>query len=179
MKSPLGISILILASTILLGCGLTASTNTDGYADLDSLGMFDVDHQLTLSLGPTILDFAASHIDDDPETKALLLSLDGVRVKIYEIDGDADRVAARLKEMSQKLREQQWEPIVLVQEPGELVYMLVKISDDHIHGLTVLSSNAKEVVMVNIMGNLQPEMFTAAMAALDIDGPEVRVAVEN
>jgi len=102
MKSVVRNSILVFASTFLLGCGLTAPKSSDGYADLDSLDMFDVDHTITLSLGPTILNFAASHVDDDPETKALLRGLDGVRVKIYEIKGNSDRVAARMKKMNLK-----------------------------------------------------------------------------
>ncbi|MEM1413114.1 MAG: hypothetical protein AAGH19_12230, partial [Pseudomonadota bacterium] len=80
----------------LVGCGITAPRSNAGYADLDSLGMFDTDLTMSLSLGPTVLRFAARYTDDDPETQALLRSLDGVRVRIYEIDGDADRVAGRV-----------------------------------------------------------------------------------
>jgi len=179
MKSHIRNFVVVFASVVLLGCGLTASKSNDGYADFDSLGVFDVDHTMTLSFGPTILNFAASHIDDDPETKALLRGLKGVRIKIYEIDGDATRVAARLNKMSLKLREQNWEPIVLVREEGEQVHMLVKMAGNQISGLTILASDAEEVVIVNIMGDLQPEMFTATMAALDIDTPEIQVAVGN
>ena len=167
---------LIVSSLGLLGCGLMAPQNNDGYADLDSLGMLDVDRSLTLSFGPTILNFAAVHVDDDPEIRALLRSLEGVRVKIYEIDGNANRVATRLQEMSLKLRAQNWEPVVLVQEDGEQVHMLVKITGDHISGLTVLASDAEEVVIVNIMGDLRPEFFATTMAALDIDTPEIQLA---
>ena len=179
MKLQVRNFVAVSASVVLLGCGLTASKSNDGYADFDSLGVFDVDHMMTLSFGPTILHFVASHIDDDPEIKALLQGLKGVRIKIYEIDGDATRVAARLNKMSLKLREQNWEPIVLVREEGEHVHMLVKMAGNQISGLTILTSDAEEVVIVNIMGDLQPEMFTATMAALDIDTPEIQVAVGN
>ena len=179
MKSHVRNFVVVFASVVLLGCGLTASKSNDGYADFDSLGVFDVDHTMTLSFGPTILHFAASHIDDDPEIKALLRGLTGVRIKIYEIDGDATRVAARLNKMSLKLREQNWEPMVLVREEGEQVHMLVKMAGNQISGLTILTSDAEEVVIVNIMGDLPPEMVTATMAALDIETPEIQVAVGN
>ncbi|MCZ6616924.1 MAG: DUF4252 domain-containing protein [Gammaproteobacteria bacterium] len=165
------------ASIVLLGCGLTAPKNNDGYAHLGSPGRFDTNHTMTLSLGPTLLGFAASHIDGDPETRALLQGLEGVRIKIYEIHGDASRVATRMEMMSLKLREQDWDPIVLIQEEGEWVNMLIKVTGTRISGLTVLSSDSEEAIMVNIMGNLRPELFTTAMAALDIDTPEIRVAV--
>ena len=179
MKFHLEKFVVVIASIVLLGCGLTAPRSDDGYANLDSPGIFDVDHTMTLSFGPTILNFAASHIDDDPEIKTLLRGLAGVRIKIYEIDGDATRVAARLNKMSLKLREQNWEPIVLVREEGEQVHMLVKMAGNQISGVTILTSDAEEVVIINIMGDLQPEMVTATMAALDIDTPEIQLAVGN
>ncbi len=69
--------------------------------------------------------------------------------------------------------------MVLVREEGEQVHMLVKMAGNQINGLTILTSDAEEVVIVNIMGDLPPEMFTATMAALDIDTPEIQVAVGN
>ncbi len=179
MKANLGKFALVIAATVLVGCGLTAPRNDDGYANLDSLGVFDVDHTMTLSFGPTILGFAALHVDDEPETQALLRALAGVRVKIYEIDGDAERVAARLEKMSLKLSEQGWEPIVRVTEEDEQVHVLVKMKGDHISGLTLLTSDHKEVVIINIMGELQPDMFKTTMAALDIEMPDIQVAVGN
>lgn len=165
----------------LAGCGITAPRSNDGYADLDSLGMFDVDNTMTLSIGPTLLRFAARHTEDDPETQALLRGLDGVRVRTYEIDGDADRVAGRVNAMGEKLMDQGWAPVAVVREEGETVHMLIKpITDakgDRIAGLTVLVAERDEAVVVNIMGNLKPEMFSDTMIALDVDvTPDVQVA---
>jgi hypothetical protein len=170
---------LLLAATVALllaGCGLTAPRSNDGYADLDSLGMLDVDHVITLSLGPTVLRLAASAMDDDPDTRAMLRSLDGVRIRIYQIDGDAGRVAARAERMQRRLQAQDWEPVILVQESGERTYMLLKVSDARICGLTVITADHEEAVIVNIMGEIRPEMFNDTMAALDYQGPQVQVA---
>ena len=152
MKLFVRSSIIFSTCILLLGCGLTAPINNEGYADLDSLGTVDVDHTMTLSLGPTILNFAALHIDKDPELSSILRALDGVRIKIYEIDGDATRVAIKLADMSQKLREKNWEPVMLVREEGEQVHMLMKVTGERISGLTLLTSDSREVIIVNIMG---------------------------
>jgi hypothetical protein len=161
----------------LAGCGLTAPHSSDGFADLDSLGITDVDNVMTISIGPTLLHFAARHIDDDPQTRALLRGLDGVRIRIYEIDGDADRVAKRTDRMQRRLQDQDWEPVMLVQESGERTYMLLKASGDRIHGLTVITADHDEAVIVNIMGDLRPEFFNDTMAMLEInDAPEVVLA---
>jgi hypothetical protein len=164
---------------MLSGCGLMAPRGNEGYADLDSLGVFDTDRRIALSLGPVIIHFAARFIDDDPETKEMLRSIDGVRVRIYEIDGDGLRVAARMQDMSDALRADGWEPVALMREEREQTHMLVKTSRGEIRGLTVLTSDGEEeAVVVNLMGNLEPRFFSDAMVALEVDVPEVEVAAE-
>ena len=74
--------VLVMAAFVLASCGITAPRSNAGYANLDSPGISDTDRILSLSLGKTALRFAARFLDDDPETQALLRSLDGVRVRI-------------------------------------------------------------------------------------------------
>ena len=168
-------SITVLAAA-LAGCGITAPKSNPGYADLDSPGVFDTDRTMALSLGPTVLRFAARHVEEDDETKELLRSLDGVRVRIYEIDGDVDKVVARLDRMSEKLREQDWQPVALIREDGESVHMLMKVTKDGIAGITVLVADESEAVLVNVMGDLKPELFSDTMVALDVDvTPDIQV----
>ena len=164
-----------LASALLLGgCGLTAPRGNAGFADLDSLGMNDTDRVLALSIGPALLRFAARHVEDDPETRALLRSLDGVRIRIYEIDGDPARVAARMDDMSRKLAGTGWERVLLVRQAQEQAHMLVRFDDDRICGMTVLVSDGdEEAVVINLMGDIQPQQFGGVMAALDVDAAGV------
>ena len=168
----------------LAGCGLTAPRSSDGYADLDSLGAFDVDNTMTLSIGPGLLRFAARHVEDDEESSALLSGLEGVRIRIYEIDGDADRVARRVDAMGEKLQDQGWLPVAVIQDAGETVHMLMKPVEDEngqrIAGLTVLVADREEAVLVNVMGDLRPEMFSETMVALDVNvTPDVQVAAAH
>jgi hypothetical protein len=165
-----------LVALTLSACGLTAPRSNDGFADLESLDANHVDTTMVLSLGPTLLRLAARYVDDDPQTKALLSALDGVRVRVYEVNGDAEVVASDMDRMSKKLREQAWEPVVLVQENGERTHMLMKTDADRITGLTVLTSDGHEAVVVNVMGNLQPEMFSEAMVALELETPDIELA---
>lgn len=160
-----------LAATVILGgCGLTAPRGNAGFADLDSLGMADTDRVLTLSIGPALLRFAARHVEDDPETRALLRSLDGVRIRIYEIDGDPARVAARMDDMSRKLANTGWERVLLVRQEQEQAHMLLRLDGDRICGMTVLVSDGdEEAVVINLMGDIQPQQFGGVMAALDVD----------
>jgi hypothetical protein len=159
-------------------CGITAPRGNAGYANLDSLGVFDTDRELALSIGPTLIRVATWALDEDePETAALLRSLDGVRIRIYEIDGDPARVAARIQRMSAHLRKDRWEPVMLVQDEGEETHMLIRQRGERILGLTLITSDGhSEAVVINVMGDIRPEHFGDVMVALDVDAPEVRVA---
>jgi hypothetical protein len=183
LESNRGI-LLILLLTIMAflvsSCGITASRSNEGYANLDSPGIADTNRTMSLSLGKTTLRFAARFLDDEPETQALLRSLDGVRVRIYEVTGDTNRIAANFDHMGEKLGNDGWQPVMLVREEGELVQMFSKSSSSGMHGLTIVSADDEEVVVVNIMGDIQPEHFGDVMVALDVDdAPDVQIAAVN
>lgn len=169
---------LLMAMLLLTACGFTAPRNNEGYANLDSLGVLDTDRELALSIGPTLIRIAVWAMDEEePETAALLRNLDGVRIRIYEIDGDPARVAARIQRMSAHLREDRWEPVMLVREEGEETHMLVRQRGERILGLTLITSDgASEAVVINVMGDIDPAHFGDVMVALDVDAPEVRLA---
>ena len=172
----------ILAPALLLafvlstaGCGITAPRGNAGYADLDSLGVADTDRVLTLSIGPALLRFAANQIEDDPATRELLRGLDGVRIRIYEIDGQAARVASRMDRMSQKLQANGWEQVMLVHSGDEQAHMLMRVVDQRICGMTVLVSDGEsEAVVINLMGELEPQQFADTMIALDVEAAGIQ-----
>ena len=165
---------------LLSACGFTAPRGNDGFANLDSPGMADTDRVISLSFGPTILRFAAKFVDDDPEVQALLKSLDGVRVRIYEVTGDPERITHNFHTMGDKLNNDGWDPVMLVREEGELVQMFAKPSTQGISGLTIFSVDDDEVVVVNIMGDLEPKHYSDVMVALNVEGaPDVEVAAVN
>ena len=174
-KAPTGNmrgALLACVTLFITACGITAPSSNDGYADLESLGMHDTNRVIGLSIGPTLLHFAARYMDDEPELRDLLRSLDGVRIRIYEIDGDAGRVAQRIFKMSEHLQKDGWEPVLLVREQNEEVHMLLRMVNHHISGMTVLVSDGEsEAVIINLMGEIRPEQFGDLMVALDVDAP--------
>ena len=168
------LALLACVTLLISACGITAPSSNDGYADLESLGMHDTNRVISLSIGPTLLHFAARYMDDEPEIRDLLRSLDGVRIRIYEIDGDASRVAQRIFKMSEHLQKDGWAPVLLVREQNEEVHMLLRMVNHHISGMTVLVSDGEsEAVIINLMGEVRPEQFGDVMVALDVGAPGV------
>ncbi len=172
--------VLLMVVLVLSSCGITAPRSNPGFANLDSPGMNDTNRTLSLSIGPTTLWFVARFLDDDPETQALLRSLEGVRVRTYDVYGDIDRIKRNFAHMGGKLLDDGWEPVVLVREEGELVQMYARVTGAGIRGLTIVSADESEVVVVNVMGDIDPAYYSDVMLALDInDTPEIQVtAVE-
>jgi len=180
LNADLWVLTLILMAFTLTSCGITAPRSNDGYANLDSPGMNDTDRTMSISLGRLPIRLAARFLDDDPETKALLKSLDGVRIRIYEVHGDSERIAKRFDHMGDKLQNDGWSPVMLVREEGELVQMFAKSSGKGIQGLTIVSAGDEEVVVVNVMGDIDPRYYSDVMVALNVDdAPEVQVAAIN
>jgi hypothetical protein len=55
--------------------------------------------------------------------------------------------------------------------------MYAKYSSGTIQGLTIVSSDESEVVVINVMGDIEPENFGDLMSALDVhDAPDVQIA---
>jgi hypothetical protein len=179
--TPAVVLVLILTAFVLSSCGITAPRSNEGYANLDSPGIADTDRTMSLSLGKTTLRFVARFLDDEPETQALLRSLDGVRIRIYEVNGDTGNIAHNFERMGNRLNNDGWDPVMLVREDDELVQMYARHSSSGMRGLTIVSADDDEVVVVNIMGSIEPEQFGDVMVALDVeDAPDVQIAsVEN
>jgi hypothetical protein len=170
----------VALATVMLaatGCGITASHSNPGYANLDSLGLLDTDRVVSISIGSSLLGLAARHSSDDPQAQALLSGLQGVRVRVYEVEGDVDKVAARMQRMSAGLQASNWQPVLVVQDSGVYSRMLVKQDGERIAGLVVMSLDGGEAVLVNIMGDLKPELFADTMAQLELDSaPDLQLA---
>jgi hypothetical protein len=77
--------------------------------------------------------------------------------------------------MSRKLQAGGWEPVMLVRSENEQAHMLLKVVDQRICGMTVLVSDGEsEAVVINLMGDLEPQQFAGVMTALDVDAAGVQ-----
>jgi hypothetical protein len=172
----------LMAATgmVALGaCGFTGNLRfNSGYAELGSPGFRDTDRDFGLSLGPLPIRLARAFMADDPEISGILRSLKGVRVYTYEVNGDAERVHARMAVTRARLIEQGWQSVVAVREDGGLVSALVRLDEpDLMRGLVVLVQDDEDVVLVNLIGAIEPETFALVMDEIGIEMPTMAVAL--
>jgi hypothetical protein len=137
------------------------------------------DRDLALSLGPLPLALARKLTAHDPDIAPLLQGVRAVRVYVYAIDGAAQPVLARLDTTQSRLTEAGWDPVVAIRDDGERVAVLVRMLDDVIRGLAVMTQDGDQVVFVNVIGALKPQNLTAAMAALDVELPAMTVDADT
>ena len=169
LLSKLSVSVVVAWCLLLTGCGITASGlhNHAGYAELESPYWWQADSEVNLSLGPLAIGTArwAIDSDQDPELDRLLDDVDGVRISVYNIDGNAQVFMDNFAESQANLEEAGWQNVVRVKdEQDDYSLMFVKSTGDVINGLVVLTLSDDEAVFVNLIGNIQPESFEPIMA---------------
>lgn len=154
---------LLLVTTLLAGCGVTASSRNPGFVQFDTPKQDGLKTDTSISLGPRLLKFAARHVDEDPETKALLQSLEGVRVNVTHLSESVDHEALRdqVGIATAKAFDERWSPIVRVVEDDSRVHIFVKEQDGLLLGVAVVAVDHEELVFVNIMGEIAVENLSA------------------
>ena len=163
-KSPLRFLALVVALATVAatsGCGITAPTRNEGYADFDASRYRGLRRDASISLGPRVINFAARHTQDDPEARAILRAVDGVRVKVYQLGDrtDSRELAETLSATASELAADQWQAVARVNEDDETVLVLVKEKGESLVGVCVLAADEQELVFVNVMGRLTPELL--------------------
>jgi hypothetical protein len=160
---------LFMVSFLLTGCGITAKRlhNHAGYADIESPYWWQADSEVNLSLGPLAIRAARwlTDVGDEPEIKALLRDVDGVRISVYNIEDNGEIFQENIAETQANLDEDGWHPVIRTQErdSNETTLMYMKSSEDIIDGLVVLTLDDDEAVFINVIGNIKPESFEPLM----------------
>lgn len=181
------VACLIAAALALSACGFTGNLRGDpGFASFGAPARLkETDRYFALSLGPVPVRLATMisrplFADDEPWIPAALEDIRAVRVYMYEVEDDSERVSAHLESTAQSLEGDGWEPIAAVREDGGLVTALVKTEEEPLvmDGLVVMFNDDEGLVLVNVIGNIRPETFGVLMDGLDIEIPRMVLSIE-
>ncbi len=152
-------------------CGMTVSSHNPGFADISVPRDAGLKRDTNISIGPALLGFVARHADEDPQTMALLEALEGVRVRVYSVGEKSDpaRLRSSLEKSARSLREEDWRAVIRVMEDDSSVHVLVREDAGKLLGFTLMSVDEDELVLVNIMGRIAPEMIDELTRTIDED----------
>jgi Domain of unknown function (DUF4252) len=101
--------------------------------------------------------FMDANTDEDRRTKQMVQNLRGVYVRTFEFEKPGSYNAADLQPMRNELQNsREWTRIVGVRSArdGEDVDIFVKLAGDHFDGIWIISTEPKELAIVNIQGPL-------------------------
>ncbi len=90
---------------------------------------------------------------DEAKVRKLVSGLKGIYVKSFEFDSDNMFSSADLDSIRMQLREPAWSRIAVVKSKRDSnVEVFVSMSAGSVNGLVVISSEARELTVVNIVG---------------------------
>jgi hypothetical protein len=173
MKPILRIPTVLLALSM---AALSASAADPGYVDIGKFKPVEGRQFVEVNLHAPLLKFASVFVDnEEPEVAALIRTIKHVRVNVVGYDESTRaETTDRVEGVRRELEAQGWTQMVTVKqaEDAENVAVFIKMgSDDSVEGLivTVIDSGKKEVVFVNLVGNIRPEQIATIGKRLNID----------
>jgi hypothetical protein len=156
---------------VFAGFGGAQASAQSGYYPIEEMGIFaDGDLEVDVDLSGAMLRVAAGAMENqDAGIAELVANLERVRVQVGAPSGlDAATVAQKIAAAQATLENAGWQKILSVEESDEQVYLYALESAGNIVGLTVfVSEGSEEVVVVNIVGDIDPETLGRLLANLD------------
>ena len=167
-KSSVLIGVMLV---VIAGFGGTQVSAQSGYYPIEEMGIFaEGDLEVDVDLSGAMLRVAAGAMEDQDERLAeLVADLERVRVQVGNPSGvDAATVAQSMGAAQATLQGAGWQKILSVEESTEQVYLYALESAGNIVGLTVfVNEGGEEVVVVNIVGDINPETLGRLIANMD------------
>ena len=140
-----------------------------GYVAFESLDEVYGEPRVRENVGGFLLSLMSMAAKNDPEAAAVLQGLEGVRINVYSTGGEVAPAIDQLQNAKNMLSNQNWEPIIQVNEDRQNVQVFIKANGEGVQGLTVMAVDADDAVFVNILGSIDPENLGAIMDQFDVD----------
>jgi hypothetical protein len=129
--------------------------------NLDALAE-KADNAVTVTLDKSMLQFASKFMhdkDDEDDVRKIISGLDQIYVRSFEFRDENEYNQADVEAVRSQLRSPAWGRMVGVRSKhGENVDVYFKDSGNgRVGGLVVIAAEPKELTIVNIIGNIDPD----------------------
>ena len=153
-----------LASFIVLGAATALAQNPRiQTSQLDALAT-KASQTVDVNIDERLIQLTVKFLGKDPDEVKIMdivNGLKGIYVKSFEFEKEGEYSVADLESIRSQLRNSAWNKIVNInsKKDGSVeVYLMSNASQ--ISGLAVLASDAKEITVVNIIGNVDLEKLS-------------------
>ena len=154
--------LLLLVGTVVTTRAQGAKLQLDQLDSLANKASGTVDVKLDERLLQTTAKFFTGKDADDAEVREVIKGLKGIYVKSFTFEKEGEYSPAEVESVMSQLRGAGWSKIVAVtsRKASENVAVYLNTAGDQINGLAVLSVNAKEFTVVNIVGPIDLEKLS-------------------
>lgn len=172
----------VFVTLCLLPAMASAQFNTEhpGYFPIEDLGILP-EENITLEInltGPMIKFIALAADEEEPELSRLVEGLESIRVRGADLDtARAAGVRSGIRNATQMLTEKGWNSMVRMRDEDEEVYIYFKEQEGEMMGLTVLSLEGDEAMLINLVGKIDPAGLGSLASGLDL--PQLEQAVQE
>ncbi|HSE25920.1 MAG TPA: DUF4252 domain-containing protein [Pyrinomonadaceae bacterium] len=170
----------LLLATLLLTMAVRVSQAQTPRLQLNSLDHLSakasetVDVNIDERLIQTAIKIFSDQDPDEREIKKLVSGLKGIYVKSFEFDNENEYSMTDLQAVHAQLQDPAWSRIVNVSSKKDgNIEVYLRMLNDQIIGLAVLSAELKELTIVNLIGPVDLEKLTRLEGHLGI--PELRI----
>lgn len=148
------VAVVLLASGALTAQAQTARLQLSQLDRLAAKASETVDVNLDEHLMQSTAKFFSGNDPDDKAVKEVLSGIKGIYVKSFEFEHEGEYSTADVESIRSQLGATGWTKIVGVtsKKDSENVEVYLMDSGDHIGGLVVISTEPKELTVVNIVG---------------------------
>ena len=168
----------VLCALVLFVAGGAAAQSVSshpGYFPIEEMGLLaNGDLEVDVDLQGAMLQVAAGAMEgedegDDTNLAELVANLERVRVQVGKPSGaDESTIRNLIEDAKARLENSSWDRILTVEEADEQVYVYAIEEGGNILGVTVLvNDGAEEIVVVNIVGNIDPRVLGRLIASMD------------
>lgn len=172
----------ILAIACLLPGMAAAQFQSDhpGYFPIEDLGIFpeeSINLEINLT-GPMIKFIALATLEEEPELSRLVEELESIRVRGADLEKQgAEVVRSGIRDAARQLTESGWTSMVRIRDDDEEVYIYFKEQAGEMVGLTVLSLEGDEAMLINLVGKIDPAGLGSLASGLDL--PQLEKAAQG
>lgn len=155
-----------LASLLVLGAAATALAQnpriqTNQLDSLTAKASQTVDVNLDERLIAVTAKFFGGKDPDKVKVRGIINGLKGIYVKSFEFENEGEYSVADLESIRSQLRNSAWNKIVNINSKKDgSVEVYLMSNESQISGLALLAADAKEITVVNIIGNVDLEKLS-------------------
>ncbi|MDO3384803.1 DUF4252 domain-containing protein [Gilvimarinus sp. SDUM040013] len=161
----------VLASALLVS--VAAGASPAGSIDFADLSSAYGEAKVEINLPKSLINMVGTlSQQEDPEIANVLNGVDFIKVRVYQLNGEAEAALKTLDTVTSNIRKLDWQPIVSVNEEKEKVRIFSKMTENVMDGLVVMvvdENGPGEAVFINIVGQIDPNKVGAIANSMNID----------